>query len=393
MTDYSVYCPHGPHRFRIGMTGDLADLRLVYKDLYDVQGYRTGAGNPAWLRTHTPATGTAPVLQQLLDAGISVVGRVQTDELAYSLNGQNCHYGTPVNPKTPTRIPGGSSSGCAVAVASGDADVGLGTDTGGSIRVPACYNGLYGIRPTHGRLSLAHVVPLAPCFDTAGWLCRDAYSLARVGQILFQEAPAVLPEYSSFLWAEALFAMLPDAIQPRLDHIRHTLSDHGHSVMAAVLSPERLTGLGSAFRILQGREIARTHQMWVADHLNDLGSDIAERFRWALQLTAAEESDAAWVQSQWCEAISALLDGRFLLIPTIPAGAPLLTASGLELAAFRERLMGLTALAGLAGLPQIQLPVLELEGVPLGLSLVGARGTDMQLLAMTCFLSEVLVHG
>lgn len=375
------------------MTGDLADLRLVYKDLYDVQGYRTGAGNPAWLRTHAPATGTAPVLQQLLDAGISVAGRVQTDELAYSLNGQNCHYGTPVNPKTPTRIPGGSSSGCAVAVASGDADVGLGTDTGGSIRVPACYNGLYGIRPTHGRLSLTHVVPLAPCFDTAGWLCRDASTLIRVGQILFQEAPAVLPEYVSFLWAEALFAMLPDTLQPQLDYILHTLVEHGHAVMTADLPPERLTGLGSAFRIVQGRDIARTHQVWVADHLDDFGSDIADRFRWALQLTAAEEWDAVRVQDLWYAEISVLLDGHFLLIPTIPAAAPLLTASGPELAAFRERLMGLTALAGLAGLPQVQLPVLELDGVPLGMSLVGARGTDMQLLALACFLGEVLVHG
>ena len=130
-----------------------------------------------------------------------MVGRVQTDELAYSLNGCNYHYGTPVNPVTPDRLPGGSSSGSAVAVARGDADVGLGTDTGGSIRVPACYNGLYGIRPTHGRLSSEHMVPLAPRFDTPGWLCRDAETLERVGAILFGErafnpAPARITSYN-----------------------------------------------------------------------------------------------------------------------------------------------------------------------------------------------------
>ncbi len=102
-----------------------------------------------------------------------MVGKAITDELTYSLNGENIHYGTPVNPKAPGRIPGGSSSGSAVAVAGELADFALGTDCGGSVRAPASFCGIYGMRPSHGRISTAGVFRLAPRFDTVGWFARD----------------------------------------------------------------------------------------------------------------------------------------------------------------------------------------------------------------------------
>src|SRR5262245_40397488 len=164
--------------------GPLVGTTFVAKDLYDVRGYRTGAGNPDWERTHEPAARTAPAIERLLAAGATLVGKSCTDELAFSLDGINVHYGTPLNPRFPDRLPGGSSSGSASAVAAGLCDFALGSDTSGSIRVPASYCGVYGFRPSHGAVPIDGVVPLAPAFDTVGWLARDAAMLRRSGRIL-----------------------------------------------------------------------------------------------------------------------------------------------------------------------------------------------------------------
>jgi Asp-tRNA(Asn)/Glu-tRNA(Gln) amidotransferase A subunit family amidase len=164
--------------------GPLSGSTVAVKDLYDVAGHPCGAGNPAWLAAASPATDHAPVVASLLAAGADVRGITQTDEFAYSLYGVNDHYGTPPNPTAPGRVPGGSSSGSAAAVALGEVTVGLGTDTGGSIRVPAAYQGLFGIRTTHGLLPREGLLPLAPTFDAVGWMTRDAETLARVGDVL-----------------------------------------------------------------------------------------------------------------------------------------------------------------------------------------------------------------
>ena len=167
----------------------LSGLRLAVKDLFHMAGLPTSAGNPTWLATHPIPTKTASSVAALLNAGANFCGKTMTDELAYSLNGQNIHYGTPSNPVTPDRLPGGSSSGSAVAVASGLADIGLGTDTGGSIRVPASYNGLFGLRPTHGVIPSDNMVALAPSFDTVGWLTKDLTTLAKIASILLKSKP------------------------------------------------------------------------------------------------------------------------------------------------------------------------------------------------------------
>src|SRR6056300_1661103 len=167
--------------------GELAGLTFAAKDVFDIAGFRTGAGNPDWLRTHPPATITASAVQRLLDAGATLVGKTHTDELTYSLNGENFHYGTPVNPNAPGRIPGGSSSGSAAATAGGLVDFALGTDTGGSVRLPASNCGIFGFRPSHGLIDNDGVVPLSPAFDTVGWFARDGGLLQRVGNILLEK--------------------------------------------------------------------------------------------------------------------------------------------------------------------------------------------------------------
>ena len=187
-----AFCRHTHADAAGAASGPLAGLTFGAKDIYDVAGHKTGFGSPDWLRTHGPAERTAPAVQRLLDAGAHLVGKTHTDEMTYSLNGENPHYGTPVNVNAPGRIPGGSSSGSAAAVAAGLVDFALGSDTGGSVRAPASFCGIFGMRPTHGRIPLDGACPLAATFDTAGWFARDATLLERVGRVLLADS-AIAP--------------------------------------------------------------------------------------------------------------------------------------------------------------------------------------------------------
>src|SRR5436190_3763314 len=180
----NAFCAHAAARLQGAPAGPLAGLTFAAKDLFDIAGHVTGAGNPDWLARHAPAERTAPLVQALVDAGAEMVGKTHTDELSRGIFGENSHYGTPTNPNALGRVPGGSSSGSAAAVAGGLVDFALGTDTGGSVRIPASFCGLFGIRPTHGRLPLAGMVGQAPSFDTIGWFAREPHLLGRIGEIL-----------------------------------------------------------------------------------------------------------------------------------------------------------------------------------------------------------------
>ena len=149
---YGAFCPNGDVALAGAGTGPLEGLSFAVKDIYHIAGHRTGFGNPTWLNTHQPADRTASTVSRLLDAGADMVGKTLTDEMAYSLTGENAHYGTPVNPAAPDRVPGGSSNGSASAVAGGLVDFALGTDCGGSVRLPASYCGILGMRPSLGRV-------------------------------------------------------------------------------------------------------------------------------------------------------------------------------------------------------------------------------------------------
>src|SRR6266566_809665 len=174
--------------------GPLAGLTFAAKDLFDIAGHPTGGGNPDWARTNPVPTRHAWAVQRLLDAGATLIGKTITDEVSLGIVGENAFYGTPVNPRAPGRVPGGSSSGSAAAVASGICDTALGTDTGGSVRVPASFCGLYGIRPTHGRLDVSGMMAQAPSSDTTGWFARDAETFARVSAVMLGQAiPDALP--------------------------------------------------------------------------------------------------------------------------------------------------------------------------------------------------------
>ncbi|MFC0337862.1 aspartyl-tRNA(Asn)/glutamyl-tRNA(Gln) amidotransferase subunit A [Kushneria avicenniae] len=360
--------------------GPLVGLRLAVKDLFDIEGEITGAGNPDWAARQSPARRTAPGVQALLSAGAPLVGKTQTDEFAYSLNGANVHYGTPINPKAPDRLPGGSSSGSAIAVARGEAEIGLGTDTGGSIRIPSSYNGLWGLRPSHGAISCDGLLPLAPSFDTVGWMCRDHDTLADVADVLLPAARGSAPD-------RVMTLLVPEALSQEASRFHHTLGAR-QDLLVQSLSSQWLAHLGHTFRVLQGRDIWRVHGEWLTREQPSLAGDIKARFQWCAQLSELDEQAALRARKEVIEALRTISDdgAQLLAMPTAPGAAPLLSLTGRPLETYRENLMGMTALAGLWGAPQLSMPLLSdhRKGgghAPWGLSLLGAPGQDHYLIA------------
>ena len=376
-----AFCRHTHVALKGSGSGPLAGLAFGVKDIYDIAGHRTGFGSPDWFATHAAAARTAPTVQRILNAGADMVGKTHTDELTYSLNGENPHYGTPVNVNAPGRIPGGSSSGSAAAVAAGLCDFALGSDTGGSVRAPASYCGVYGIRPTHGRVSLEGACPLAPSFDTAGWFARDATLLERVGQVLLGEARAQAP--GRLLLARDAFELAGDAITQALQAAIRTLAKLLGEPEEVTIAPDGLPQWFQVFRTLQAAEAWAQHGTWINHVKPQLGPGVKERIQWASSVAPRDLGPAKSRREDIARRMNERLDGNAVLVlPTVPGIAPRLNTPPAELDDFRGRAMSLLCVAGLARLPQVSIPAARLEGCPLGLSLVGARGSDLMLLGV-----------
>jgi amidase len=366
--------------------GPLAGMTFGAKDLYDIAGARTGFGSPDWWRTHAPATRTASAVQRLLDAGATLVGRTHTDEVAWSILGENAHYGTPVNVAAPGRIPGGSSSGSAAAVAGGLVDFALGSDTGGSVRLPASFCGLYGMRPTHGRIALDGACALAPSFDTVGWFARDPETFERVGQVLLGDRTEPGMPGPLFV-ATDLFEACGDAVVGALAGALSLVSRAIPGRTDLALAPEGAASLAADFRVLQAAEVLAEHGAWVDATQPELGPGVRERFAFARTVTPAQVADATARREAFRARLHALLaGGGVITLPSAPGIALPRGAAAAETEAFRQQCMALTSPAGLAGLPQVTLPFGTLDGCPIGLSLVAGPGRDGLLLALAAAL-------
>ena len=390
-----AFCRHAHVALPGADSGPLAGLSFGLKDLYAVAGHQTGFGSPDWLRTHPPAERSSSVLTRLLDAGATMVGRTHTEELAFSLTGENAHYGTPINPAAPRRVPGGSSSGSAAAVAGGLVDFAIGSDTGGSVRGPASFCGIYGIRPTHGRIAMDGACPLAPSFDTCGWFARDAERLAHVGAVLLQEDVPDSPVVNRVLVAVDAFAqLLPGAREALDDALPRALDALTAPASTVTLAPEGLSDWFATFRDLQYAEIWEAHGEWVRAVRPTFGPQVGSRMALVESACgspdpAAQARHASFLATRQRERqrvrahLDALLPpGTVLLLPTMPDVAPLCGASPADTVTFRERALGLLCAAGLGGLPQLSIPIATVHGCPVGLSLLGGRGTDVWLLAL-----------
>lgn len=357
-------------------SGPLDGLRFAVKDLIDVEGLVTGGGNPDWRAGGEPAPRSAPAVDLLRAAGATFIGQTVSDELAFSLEGVNVHDGTPPNPAAPDRLPGGSSSGSASAVAAGQADLALGTDTGGSVRIPAAFCGLFGLRPTHGRLSLAGVVPFAPSYDTIGWFARDAAALAATTRVLL--GPASGPAITRFVAIEDAFSLAEPCMSSALKAwLGASLESPRIQVFAEGVSAWR-----EAYRVLQGAEIWRKLGPWITRTRPRFGASIAARFRDASEITP--EAVAQWqpVRAAIAARMQALVPpGTALVLPTAPTLPLPLEADAAAVGDFYARALPLTAIAGHSGLPQVTLPAGPIDGLPAGLSLIGARGSEHALIA------------
>lgn len=364
--------------------GPLAGLTLAVKDIFDVAGYPTGCGNPEKTEASRadPPKANAPAVQMLLDAGARFVGKTHTAELAFSLDGTNLRLGTPDNPAAPGRVPGGSSSGSAAAVAGKLVDIALGSDTGGSVRGPAAFCGIVGLRPTWGRIPDAGAMPLAPSLDTVGWFARDIPTFARVGDVLLGPE-ATGPAFRRAVVADDIWALLfgpaeQAALAPALGKVTARLAaEH------VTLAPDGLAGWQQTFRTTQGFEAWRAHGAWIEARKPDLMPAVAGRFAAARAVTKADYDAAQGTRAAIRARLAGLLgDDGVLAIPTFPTIAPLKTATDADLEAFRSRALSMLCTSGLAGFPQISLPMAKLEGAPLGLSLVGPAGRDKALIAL-----------
>ncbi|WP_244666945.1 amidase family protein [Myceligenerans indicum] len=406
-------------------SGVLDGETVAVKDLIAVAGRRVGAGNPAWLAQAPLEAAHAPAVARLAQAGAAITGIAQTEEFAWSLTGANAHYGTPPNPAAPGRISGGSTSGPATAVAAGEVSIGLGTDTSGSIRVPAAYQGLWGFRPTHGAVSGEGVLPLAPSFDTVGWLTRDPDLLARVGDVLLPPDPsatmsadrgdgsaldgrAAPTEAAASAPTEGLTPAPAAGAAPfrrRLVPARGLLDLAEPDVRSAVeawlagstaapalavaggagLGAPPFTGLPDAWvqavRVVQAAEAWQAHGTWVAEHLGDLGPAVRGRFEFARSVTAEEAAAARGVAAEARSVIREQVGDRVLVVPSASSVAP---AAGDPDAAEAVRVATVTlcATAVLGGLPAVSIPVRTAGGLPAGVCLVGPAGSDRGLLAM-----------
>jgi amidase len=371
--------------------GPLAGLTFAAKDIFDVAGYVTGGGNPDWQATHAAATRTAWAVQVLVDAGTTMVGKTITDEMTRGILGENPHYGTPVNTRAPERVPGGSSSGSASAVAGGLVDLALGSDTGGSVRVPASFCGLYGLRPTHGRIPLDGILLQAPSYDTIGWFARDADLFARVGAVLLQSSlPTTHP--ARLVIAEDAFEIADPAVTQALRPFVDRLATRIGNATPVRLAPEGLAAWSDQQQVLQGREAWETARDWI-DRVNPRFSfEVTERYIMARSYTDADVAAARARREAIRQRLdSVLADDAVLCLPTTPTPAPL---RGERMSARRDvraRMSMLTCIAGTTGRPQINLPLAAVGGLPVGMSLLGARGADEVLLAFARDLATELV--
>src|SRR5436305_12812443 len=369
-------------------TGPLAGLVGAVKDMYDIAGYRTGGGSPDWLAAHRPPLADAAAIRKLLVAGATIIGKTVCDEFFFSVTGANAHYGTPVNPRAPGRLPGGSSSGSAAATAAGACDFALGSDTGGSVRVPASCCGRYGIRPAHGRVHLAGAMAMAPSFDVAGWFANGPGVFRRVGQVLLEGASNPAKVEALIVLADAFEQADPTAVAMLRSALAAMAADLPRPSELRV-APEGVDAWRECFRVVQGFEIWGIYGEFIERRRPRLGPGVRERFAFAAKVSQRDAEEARRLKARARDQIRKLAKpGTILVLPTTPGVAPRVDVPAEALESFRANVMRLTCIAGLSGLPQVTIPVGTMSGCPVGLSFLGWAGADEILLDLAVRLSR-----
>jgi len=388
---YQAFCQDSDAYLPGASTGPLCGLRFAAKDIFDVAGHVTGGGNPDWKATHGKAERTAWAVQVLVDAGATMVGKTHTDELTRGIFGENAHYGTPVNPRAPGRVPGGSSSGSAAAVAGELVDFALGSDTGGSVRIPASFCGLFGLRPTLGRIPMDGVLVSAPDYDTIGWFTRDAALFSQVGEILLQTTIPAGSKPECVVIADDAFEAADDDVAGVLRPLADAVAAMAGGTSRLRLAPSGTADWSWQQGVLAGRQSLASMEDWIDRADPRFGFEVAQRYTSAMAWSDADILQAESARQAIRERMSQVLtDGVVLCLPTSPIPAPVVGQTLAERQTSRERILTLTCIAGTTGSPQISLPLAEVDGMPVGLSLIGPSGADELLIGFSLAIAEKL---
>lgn len=371
--------------------GELSGLTFAIKDNIDVANEITGYGSPWWTEIYPKSVANAICLDQLLSAGAICLGKTHCDELARSLIGINPFYGIPLNPKAPNRVPGGSSSGSASAVACGLVDFAIGTDTGGSVRVPASNCGIWGYRPSHGLISVSGVATLAPSFDTVGIFANTGQVLERVMRILLSEDKTEYNFSSSIYLLDDVFEICDSQIRETIEPIVADISDYysiEHLKLSAITDMYvNCEFLFNQAKLLLSTEIWNTFGAWVERYNQEysnqqLSPQATTSFNNVLKLANRKDiNDSLWKMKYFSRKLNEFLSGGAILcFPTTPDLAPRIDEVTDEfLSSYYPRAMGVTAISGFSRTPQITIPISQSEEVPIGLSFIAGYGLDMML--------------
>jgi len=374
----SLFLENQPH----AATGPLQGLSFAAKDLFDVAGLPTTAGNPDFAERWGLPRRDAWAVAALKQAGAKLIAKTHTHELAYGITGINPHFGTPQNPKVLGGIPGGSSSGSAVAVAAGLVPVALGSDTAGSVRIPASFCGAYAYRPTHGAIPTKGMVPLAPSCDTVGLLAADPELMLRFARVLLADALPVVGFDRAVILRDALELCAPEAQVATL-WVASKLESLGIKIEEKSLG--LLQEARETQRVLQGAQAWGFHQKWIEEKQPRLGADVRRLLEMASSYSPGEIGRALSEQVRLRSEMGTWLEpGTLVLLPATPSAAPPLadlqeSEQALE---FRWRTLSLTCYASVLGVPVVTVPAAQPGEKPIGVQLVGAWGSDRGLLEL-----------
>ncbi|KAK7328149.1 hypothetical protein VNO77_22245 [Canavalia gladiata] len=384
----------------------LSALTFAVKDIFDVKGYVTGFGNPDWKRTHEEAAETAIVINTLLSNGATFVGKTVMDEFSFGISGENKFYGTPTNPHMPSCIPGGSSSGSAVAVAAGLVDFAIGTDTTGCVRIPAAFCGILGFRPSHGIISTMGVLPNAQSLDTVGWFARDPSVLHRVGLVLLQLNLVEHKRTRRIIFADDLFQLskvpsqktvyiICKAIEkmsgyqsPNHMNLCQYIASNVSSLKGfrkQLTHPKNglsvLKALTSVMLSLQGYEFKTNHEEWVNSVKPRLGRGVSGCVNAAMNTTHGDIKTLYKVRHEMLGAFQSLLkDDGILVIPTVADDPLKLNLEKGFSSEFHDRAFALSSIASISGCCQVAIPLGYHSDYCLSVSFISAHGADKFLL-------------
>ena len=371
--------PHSPLRdINLISIGPLSDLTFVVKDMCEIKGFKSSCGNPDFYEKCLPADDFAPFLKNILNKGATLKGITICDEFFYSLIGENGHYGTPANLNAPGCVPGGSSSGSAAALTTNLYDFSIGSDTGGSVRVPASFCGLLGIRPTHNRINTKGVYPMAPTFDTIGWFAKDINTFKRVGFSILNQHDKTKTSFKDFVIAEDILELANSDI---INLFNNYINNSFPEIKKIRLSKHNKDVIADNFRILQGGEIVENVIPWILKNKPKISPEINNRIEMAIKITKDEINQAVKFRENLKKEIELTLpEGLIALFPTTPFSSPKCGQSDEQLSSYRKKLMEFTSIAGMTSRPQISIPKFKDNTGPIGISLLGWRYSDEVLL-------------